>query len=504
MYYPLEEEFIKLAQNPQWNMVPIVTEIANDEISPLTVFKTLQEQSAYAFLLESVEKGENLGRYTFIGINPMALIRYENGTLSIKENDELVVEATCRDPFVGMKDYMQRFRPYEFSHLAPFVGGAVGYVGYDVVRAVEDIPQTGVNDLQVPDMLFMVHDFVLVFDHLLRKLQLIVMPLLGDDRHSDVLKKCYADSVKRLNAFIDQFMQRFDVSGILRLDEFSVSLPEAESLSYFSKDEFMVAVKRCVEYIHAGDILQVVLSQRFSYETSAHPLEVYRCLRATNPSPYMFYLKCDDFVLAGSSPETMVKVHDGRVVTKPIAGTRKRGVDEAEDLKMAKDLLSDAKERAEHLMLVDLGRNDIGKISLKNSVQVKEFMQIERYSHVMHIVSLVEGALKEGIDAYDAIKACFPAGTLSGAPKVRAMEIIDELEPTKRGPYGGLAGYISFSGEMDTCITIRSMVFKQGHAYVQAGAGIVADSVPELEYQETVNKAMAVLSSVVRSEKRIS
>ena len=504
MYHPSEEDFISRAKDPSGNLLLVHTELHNDALTPMTVFRALQEGRSEAFLLESVEHGATVGRYTFVGVDALALIVYQDGQLTITRDNKKIVNESCKDPFIKIREFMNEFQPLHHEGAPPFIGGAVGYIGYDVVRVAEDIPMTVKDDLKIPDIFLMVTDRVLVFDHARHKIHVVGSSYLDEDRSEDYLAQIYQKTVADIQSFIDTSLNQI-VSESQSLhnveDSELLSLQEMSEMSNMTYDDFVRSVKQCKDYVQAGDILQVVLSQRFACLTSADPLGIYRVLRVVNPSPYMFYLKCGDFVLTGSSPETMVTIDHGRVRTKPIAGTRKRGKNEEEDQRLAEDLLQDPKERAEHLMLVDLGRNDIGRISQKDSVNVTQFMSVEKYSHVMHIVSEVEGTLDPKHDAFDTILATFPAGTLSGAPKIRAMEIIDELEPTKRCTYGGLAGYIGFDGQMDTCITIRSMVFKDGVAYVQAGAGIVADSDPDAEYQESVNKAMAVIRAIKLAEK---
>ncbi|MBU0650996.1 anthranilate synthase component I, partial [bacterium] len=494
-----KEQFKKIAEENAVTIIPIVTEITNDEVTPISVFKELEKVSSYAYMLESVENGENLGRYTFLGTSPLALIsyRYEDRIFCVKEQDKVVIKEETKDPLSCFKKYMAKFKPYILDNMPPFSGGAVGYVGYDIVRTVEDLPNVPADTLNAPDMYFMISDTVIVFDHLKHKI--LVCSNAPVDGNID---KAYDLAVKKVNKLISKHIKEFSLARV-KDGHIDKEVGDMHRESNFVRKDFENAVEKCKEYIKAGDILQVVLSQRFSKEVKSDPFSIYRALRTINPSPYMFYLKFEDMCLVGSSPETMVKVIDGVVSTKPIAGTRKRGSNEAEDTALAKELLADEKERAEHLMLVDLGRNDIGRIADIGSVKVIEFMQIEKYSHVMHIVSEVEGKLAKDYDIYDAIKATFPAGTVSGAPKIRAMEIIDELEPTKRGPYAGLVGYASFTGQLDTCITIRTIICKDKIAYVQAGAGLVADSDPEKEYEETVNKAMGLMKAVEIAGKRV-
>ncbi len=499
MFHPSKEEFIKLAKNKNYNLISVWSEITNDELTPISIFKKLEQESKYAYLLESVESGENLGRYTFIGIDPFSIISYDYKTqaLTIKEDKKNTIKTS--EPFLEIKKYLSKFRLANKDSLPPFLGGAVGYVGYDIVRTIEHLPNIPKKDVDVPDLVFMLSDTVIIFDHLKHKIMVCATAFLGRDVIYNVPAKiddAYEEAKRKIYDLIENKIGIVSSDKKLEFEKNGKAQFEPEPVSNFKKEDFKKAVLKCKEYIKAGDILQGVISQRFQKQITCPPFDIYRSLRSINPSPYMFYLKMNDFYLLGSSPETMVKVIDKTITTKPIAGTRKRGKDNAEDDKLSKELLADEKECAEHIMLVDLGRNDVGKVSEKGSVKVTEFMNVEKYSHVMHIVSDVEGKLSQDKDIYDAINAIFPAGTVSGAPKIRAMEIIDELEPTKRGPYAGLVGYISWTGDLDTCITIRTILCKDNVAYVQAGAGIVADSDPEKEYEETVNKAMGLLQAI--------
>ncbi|RMD58611.1 MAG: anthranilate synthase component I, partial [Nitrospirae bacterium] len=369
-----------------------------------------------------------------------------------------------------------------------------GYIGYDIVRFFEDIKEKhNKEELGLPDLFLMLFKDILIFDNLAQKIKVVSNAFI-DDREP---KEAYKEAIERIDTIVEKMK-----SNKLQLPEHRPCEGGVFS-SNFTKDEFMRAVRKIKDYIRAGDVIQTVISQRFKKDTEVHPIHVYRALRLINPSPYMFYLEAGDTTLVGSSPEILVRLEDGRITLRPIAGTRRRGDTEEEDLMLEEELLSDPKENAEHIMLVDLGRNDVGRIAVVGSVAVKEFMQIERYSHVMHIISSVEGVLKEDRDVFDLLRASFPAGTVTGAPKIRAMQIIEELEPVRRGPYAGCVGYISFSGNMDTCITIRTIIFKDGKAYVQAGAGVVADSNPEKEYIETVNKAMALVKAIEMAERGV-
>jgi len=500
-FYPDKDAFKKIAEQGNVTVIPVCTEIINDEMTPISIFEGLEKKSEYAYLLESVEKGENLGRYTIIGIDPIAILSYDykQKLFTIKKGKKIKNINTI-DPLSEVRTFMSKFKSLKVAGMPPFIGGAVGFLGYDVIRTVEDLPNMQPQDVDIPDMVFMVSDTVIVFDHLKHRIYVCCNAVLKNNP-----EKAFDKAVKKIEKLIKNKLEKikFKKGGHFVCVERDKILGDVNiGTSNFEKEDFKKVVEKGKEYIKAGDIFQVVLSQRFKRQIASEPFEIYRALRSINPSPYMFYLKLDKLCFAGSSPETMVKVMDGKVINKPIAGSRPRGHNEEEDAKFVKELLADEKENAEHIMLVDLGRNDIGKVACKGTVNVTELMTVEKYSCIMHIVSKVEGDLLPDKDVYDVIKATFPAGTLSGAPKIRAMEIIDELEPTKRGPYGGLLGYISFSGEMDTCITIRTLVCKDNIAYVQAGAGIVFDSDPEKEYQESVNKAKALLRAVEIADRR--
>jgi len=467
MYYPSEKEFLKLAK--KGNLIPVYKEIVADMETPVSAFKKIEGD--YSFLLESVEGGEKIARYSFLG-------------------SCLPSQVIAINSFEDIRKIMKKYKPVEVAGLPRFSGGLVGYISYDAVREIEKLPDKNPDDLKFPLMRFLLADTLLAFDHIKHKILVVSNAFLrGDPR------KAYHAACRKIDALEKKLKQN------LRLEKVEFEIPSQPALkskikSNLSKKEYEQMVRKAKEYIRAGDIIQVVLSQRFEEECKADPLKVYRILRIINPSPYMYYLKFGNHQIIGSSPEVMVRLEKNRAILRPIAGTRPRGKNEEEDAKMAENLLASKKERAEHIMLVDLGRNDLGRVCEYGSVKVTEEMVIERYSHVMHIVSNVAGKLRAGKNAVDLIKSCFPAGTVTGAPKVRAMEIIDELEKIKRGPYAGSVGYFSFSGDLDSAITIRTILIKKRRAYVQAGAGIVVDSVPEKEYQETINKARALLSAV--------
>jgi anthranilate synthase component 1 len=474
-----------------YNRIPVMCEVLADLDTPLSSYLKLGS-GPFSYLFESVQGGEKWGRYSIIGLPCRQVVKVYGPRIEIWNDGQLAESLTSDDPLQWVEDFQQRFRVAEVEGMPRFAGGLVGYFGYDVVRYIEARLQ-GVDQpdpLQTPDILLMVSDEVVVFDNLSGKLKMIV--------HVDATNPDAWDiGQQRLGELMQQLRRPVEIPGALK-DARKVS--EADFVSGFTEEGFKAAVRRVKEYIVDGDAMQVVLSQRLSVPFKAPPLDLYRALRSLNPSPYMFYLDLDDFHVVGSSPEILVRLEDGVITVRPIAGTRPRGRGEAEDLELEKDLLSDPKELAEHLMLIDLGRNDTGRVSRIGSVELTEKMVIERYSHVMHIVSNVIGQIKQGMSAIDVLRATFPAGTVSGAPKIRAMEIIDELEPVKRGVYAGAVGYLSWSGNMDTAIAIRTAVIKDGTLNIQAGAGIVADSVPENEWAETMNKGRAIFRAVALAQ----
>ena len=490
-YYPTFNEFKELSK--KGNVVPVYRQLFADTLTPVSAFQKVSDTD-YAFLLESADGGEKIAKYSTIGSNPFAGFKCKGSNVEIF-NKEGITHIETTDPFKVLEQQISKFSPVRVNGLPDFFGGAVGYTSYDSVRYVETLPDSTVDDLNLPDMYFMFYDETIVFDHLNKTIKVVCAAHIDERDIQDI----YEDTVNKID----------NVTNKLRTPVMTLSddITEKGELSLkfssnFKKSDFLQAVETCKEYIRAGDIIQAVLSQRLQTEINAKPINIYRTLRVINPSPYMFYIKMKDLELIGSSPEVMVKVDDGNINVRPIAGTRKRGSTTEEDELLAKELLSDPKELAEHIMLLDLGRNDVGSVSQYDSVSIDEKMVIEKYSHVMHITSSVSGKLRSDKNAFDGLRACLPAGTLSGAPKVRAMEIIDELEQTRRGPYGGAVGYINFSGDINTCITIRTIVLKNGKdAYIQAGAGIVADSVPEMEYQETLNKAKGLLRAIEVAER---
>jgi anthranilate synthase component 1 len=459
----------------QGNVIPVYRSVIADFLTPVSAFLKLEKDRAYAFLLESVEGGETVARYSFLGCDPFLICRYRKGQPSSEFMENL-------------RSTLQRFRSVSVPNLPPFTGGAVGYFGYDMVRTIEDIPDTGRDDLGVDDAELMFYKTVLAFDHLRHQIHIISNLLV--DESKDPLETQYAKAQEEIER----------IEALLRTPvEPPVSKANKEEIqvrSNFEKSDYLNAVIKAKEYIAAGDIFQVVLSQRFEVDLKTPPFEIYRALRIVNPSPYMYFLKMPDATIVGSSPEMLVKIQGDEAAYRPIAGTRPRGATDAEDECLAKELKADEKERAEHIMLVDLGRNDLGRVCKYGTVRVEDLMFIERYSHVMHLVSALRGQLPPDVDRLDTMMACFPAGTVSGAPKVRAMEIIDELEPTRRGVYSGAIMYLDFSNNLDSCIAIRTLVVKGNKGYIQAGGGIVADSTPEGEYQETVNKSRALLRAI--------
>jgi len=475
------------------NLIPIAHRYLDDTETPVSAFLKLR-QPAGCFLLESAEQGMRLGRYSFLGIKAWESIRLNGTTVTVRRrgvDTQYDLKGHGGDPFAFMARHLSGYRVPPLDDAPPFVGGAVGYFGYDCVRHVERLPNAPVDDLGLPDMAFLMTDVIVVFDHLQHTTTLLTNIFCDEDPDVD---RAYSAAVSRLVEV------KARLRGPLPAPGWSLGRSQAplqpEIRSNFERRHFEEGVERIREYIHAGDAFQVVLSQRFERPVYTSGFSIYRGLRAVNPSPYMYYMSFRDFEIVGSSPEPLVTVSGDRAETRPIAGTRPRGATPEEDLALAAEMLADEKEKAEHLMLVDLGRNDLGRVCRAGTVRTDEFMEVERYSHVMHMVSSVTGELSEGVEAADALRAVFPAGTVSGAPKVRAMEIIDELEPTRRGPYAGAIGYLSYSGDLDSCIYIRTIMIRDGRAYVQAGAGIVADSDPSKEFVETENKARALFRAI--------
>jgi anthranilate synthase component 1 len=488
MIIPSLEDFKKMAG--QGNLIPVYEEIHYDLETPISAFRKIDDRKS-SFLLESVGGGEKWGRYSFLGSGASYIFRSKGEAFELLKEGKVLQQGKAKDPLRPLEEFMETYHPVLHNDLPRFSGGAVGYLCYDVVRSFERIPNLLRQDIDLYDCAFMITDTLLVFDNLKKKVKVILNVLLKSNQS---MEEAYHEAQKKIKSIIVR-LQRHHPSSPNRK-----TLPPSPLYSNFSKEAYMKVVERAKEYIRAGDIIQVVPSQRFSTEIQCEPFDIYRALRSINPSPYLFYLKMNDIVLMGSSPEVMVRLEGNRIELRPIAGTRRRGKNEDEDLALEKELLADEKEKAEHIMLVDLGRNDVGRVSEIGSVKVTELMTVERYSHVMHIVSNVQGRLAPGKNAFDVFRAAFPAGTVSGAPKIRAMEIIEELEPFRRGFYAGAVGYFSFLGNMDTCITIRSILIKDGKAYVQAGGGVVADSDPEKEYEETIHKAQAIFKAIELAE----
>ena len=484
------EQFEKLAAGV--GLVPVYREIVADLDTPLTIFAKVAGDHPHAFLFESLEGGEKWGRYSFIGLEPLATFSSRGRDVTIKRGGQ-AVRTRHDDPLAALEELLASFRACNTDYLPRFFGGAVGFLGYDMVRFMERLPESNPERPELPDSFFMVPRQVLIYDNLRQTLTVVDAVEVEREKAPAVL---YQEAMARIDATVARLKGSVPgdfVSGpaSARKHRFTSNMPT---------EAFQEMVRRAKEYILAGDIIQVVLSQRFHATTDLKPFALYRALRHINPSPYLFYLRCGDLIQIGSSPEILVRLEQGEIELRPIAGTRRRGRTPEEDLALERELLADPKERAEHLMLVDLGRNDVGRVACYGSVEVRDLLVIERYSHVMHIVSGVHGRLREGKDQFDLLRACFPAGTVSGAPKIRAMEIIEELEPERRGPYAGAIGYFGFSGNMDFCITIRTFILRGDDLWIQAGAGIVADSDPRLEYEETVNKARGLRRAVELAE----
>ncbi|HVB57526.1 MAG TPA: anthranilate synthase component I [Candidatus Acidoferrales bacterium] len=483
MIQPDFKTFCRLAR--QGNLVPVYETYTADLLTPVGAYLCMARDAKYSFLLESVEGGETIGRYTFVGANPVEVFRARGRNCVLETAGKRLQFED--DPVEQLRRLTQQYHSVRVPGLPPLIAGAIGYFAYDMVRLIERIPATGRDDVGLDDCIMMFYLGLIAFDHVQHRVWVIRNVFTEGPGSLRAKYDAVVREIRRTQRMLDQPLPphaRPRRAGPLRVE------------SNMTKAQFVAAVRNAKTYIRAGDIFQVVASQRFSAKTNANPFEIYRALRVVNPSPYLYFLKLDDVSVVGSSPEMLVKVQGRDVFYRPLAGTRPRGRNEKEDRDLEAKLLSDPKERAEHVMLVDLGRNDLGRVSEYGSVKVERLMFVERYSHVMHLASSLHGKLRTDVDCFDALMACFPAGTLSGAPKVRAMEIIDELEPTRRGIYGGAILYLDFSGNLDSCIGLRTLVAKGGRAYVQAGAGIVADSIPEREYQECVNKARAVIRAL--------
>ncbi|WP_455245928.1 anthranilate synthase component I [Petrachloros mirabilis] len=484
------EQFCKYAG--EGNLIPLYREILADYETPVSAFAKI-DHGPTAYLLESIEGGEKWARYSFLGSGSPVVIYEDKGDLIHLRGKRKKRIPSRGNPLDRLRELMEAYKPVTVPGLPRFVGGAVGYLSYDVVRTFEEMPARRKDHLYLPDFAFLLTDTLVIFDNVAQKIKVVANAHVTSSRDRDIKRAYHAatERIERMIARLKKPLQRKRPHRRRRTINFT---------SNMNKADFEKMVARTKEYIRAGDIVQAVLSQRWEANIQAPPLQLYRALRVVNPSPYMYYLRVGGVELVGSSPETLVRCEDGVVSVRPIAGTRRRGATPEEDQQLERRLLADEKERAEHVMLVDLGRNDVGRVARSGSVTVDSLMHVERYSHVMHIVSNVTGKLDTSKTSYDVLRACFPAGTVSGAPKIRAMEIIDELEPTRRGPYAGAVGYFSFSGNMDMCINIRTVVIKKHQAFVQAGAGIVADSNPEHEYEETCNKARAMMKAIELAE----
>ncbi len=486
---PSLESFLELARDYQ--VVPVYRRLLSDAHTPVSAFRQVDDGQTAACLFESVIGGEKVGRYSFIAVGPGKRISAHGSRLTTCEPGQQASTCQVGDPLDFLWNAIAGKRVAVLPELPPLTGGAFGFASYDVVRYVEDLPNAPEDDRQLPDLDFSLFDDLVIFDHVTKSL--FVVAHVHCDEFADA-ESAYKNGLQRLDILTAK-LQRTTHS--LATAEFNTSAIKAlNPTSNFTKPEFEAAVVKCTEYIRAGDIFQVVISQRLELPNLCDAFEVYRTLRVVNPSPFMFFVRTPAVTLVGSSPEVMCRVMAGVTTVRPLAGTRPRGKTPREDQELATELLADPKERAEHVMLVDLGRNDVGRVAKYGTIELSDVMVIERYSHVMHISSNVQGQLREGMNAMDALKACLPAGTVSGAPKVRAMQIIDEIEPHRRGPYAGAVGYIDYAGNMDTCIALRTIVFSGDKIYIQAGAGIVADSVPATEYQETLNKAGAMLKAI--------
>jgi anthranilate synthase component I len=497
MPYPDLESFKTLSS--KGNLIPVYTEILADTETPVSA--ALKLGGSPSFLLESMIGGEKWARYSFLGSRPSRVLKGWGKKIEIKDDKMGTQRLRADNPIEVIKKELTEYKPVDVMGLPRFYGGLVGYIGYDMVRFFEDIPDEKKPALKIPDMFLMVTDTVVIFDNLKGKIKVVSNAHINGKSPEEA----YREAEAKIEAIIEK-LRKSKIRG-RKSQSSNHSFPKTEGGGYASsfptQEAFEKAVLKSKDYIMDGDVIQVVLSQRFERESDVDPFNIYRALRVINPSPYMYYIDTGDAKLVGSSPEILVRLEGKKIILRPIAGTRTRGETEEADKAFEEELKKDPKEIAEHIMLVDLGRNDVGRVSETGSVKVTELMDIEKYSHVMHLVSNVEGTLKQGFDAFDVLAACFPAGTVTGAPKVRAMEIIEELEPLRRGPYAGAVGYLSYSGNMDTCITIRTLIIKGKKIYIQAGAGIVADSVPEKEYHETVNKAMGMMKAVDMAEREL-
>ncbi len=499
--YPSEKEFLKLSR--KGNLIPVYQDILGDLETPVSAYLKISQKAKYSFLLESVEGEEKVAHFSFLAKAPDLILETKNDQVKItrfKNGREKIETSTIKDnPLSFVRDILNQYKFVNIKGLPRFCGGLLGYLSYDIVKHFEKIPRNTRDDLKLPDTLLVRAKDSIIFDHLNHKIKLLSCVYVSPGSTKEEKRQAYRSAVKKIKKNIKELSQ-----PLVRKSSKPKKNVKLSVKSNFTEDEFKNIVNKAKRQIRAGEIIQVVLSQRFTVPIKTDPFNIYRTLRALNPSPYMYYLNFDDVQIIGSSPELLVRCEDNIVETRPIAGTRPRGKDERQDAALAKELLADPKEKAEHIMLVDLGRNDLGRVCKKGSVHLSEFMCVEKYSHVMHIVSNVVGQMEnKKYDRFDALRSAFPAGTLSGAPKIRAMEIIEDLEKQTRGPYGGCIGYFSFSGNLDTCITIRTIIALKGKAYIQAGAGIVADSKPKKEYQETLNKANAQIMAIKMAHSEI-
>jgi anthranilate synthase component I len=493
MYKPTLEEFKTKAR--EGNLIPVYKEVLADLETPVSAFLKLGD-NPFSFLLESVEGGDKWARYSFLGCDPSTVISLKGSKVEILEGDKKESKETGEShPLDYLKKMLSKYKPVDDPTLPRFSGGAVGFICYDMVRYYEELPDNTEDDLNLPDAVFVVADTLLIFDDIFKKIKIVSNAFIENDN----LEEAYQKAIDKIDSIEKKLLEPLKTAPFPKPSGKKMDPDKIES--NFEKEEFKKSVQKIKDYIKEGDVIQTVLAQRLKFDVSQDPFTIYRALRTVNPSPYMYYLNFGETYVVGASPEVLVRVEDDFAETRPIAGTRPRGENELEDRKLEEELLNDQKELAEHIMLVDLGRNDLGRVAKIGSVKVNESFSIERYSHVMHIVSNVQCRLKEGMDCFEALKSTFPAGTLSGAPKIRAMEIIDELEPTRRGIYGGAVGYIGFSGNLDAAIAIRTLVIKNNAAYLGVGAGIVADSDPEKEFEETMNKGKALLKAIELAER---
>jgi len=494
-YYPNFDEFLGLAE--RGNTIPVYRQLLADALTPVTAYQRLAQPpgfapSDYSFLLESVVGGERIARFSFVAADPEATFIARRDNIAIRRPGLGEQQVTSHDPLAELSKMLAAYKAVHLRGLPRFTGGVVGYAGYDMIRYYEKLGDGPTDDRNLADLSFGLYRTMVIFDHVSKTIKVVCNAHVTDDPGT-----AYNQAVEAIERTVARLCEG-DVHAVKEIN--LVHLPQKAFQSNFSRQKYIEVVDACKEYIRAGDIFQVVPSQRLTVETRATPFDIYRALRVVNPSPFMFLLNSPDVTLVGSSPEILCRVEDGIITNRPLAGTRPRGATDEEDKALEVELLADPKERAEHIMLVDLARNDVGRVAEPRTIQLSDVMHVERYSHVMHIVSNVTGKLSKGMTAFDALRATLPVGTVTGAPKIRAMQIIDEFEPTRRGPYAGAVGYVDFSGNMDTCIALRTMVITGGKVYLQAGGGVVADSVPANEYQETINKARALLRAIEVAE----